>query len=125
MKVNVALTLRASSSGQQDCMAFQPSHVGGSASTMDQAVNGSSNCLLMNPNSRGNVNMGFPNGQVHSGMSLTRESSAADYQDCVMSHPVFLGGESWDSSLDATCPQARDKAKMRYNEKKKTRMYIS
>lgn len=109
-------------------MAFQPSQLGVSASVM-QAMNGSSNCLVMNPTPSRNINLGFPAGQVHSGISLslsniTGESSATDYQDCGMS-PVFLTGESWESSLEASCPQARDKAKMRYNEKKKTRTYVS
>uniref|UniRef100_A0A2N9IUI1 B box-type domain-containing protein n=1 Tax=Fagus sylvatica TaxID=28930 RepID=A0A2N9IUI1_FAGSY len=119
---------KASSSGQQDCIAFQSSHVGGSTSMM-QAVNGSPNCLLLNPTHTRNINLGFPPGQVHSSISLslsniTGESSAADYQDCGLS-PVFLTVESpWESNLEASCPQARDKAKMRYNEKKKSRTYV-
>lgn len=83
--------------------------------------------MLMNPNCNRNINIGFPNPQqVHSSMSLslsniTGESSAADYQDCGLS-PVFLPGEApWEPNLEISCPQARDKAKMRYNEKKKTR----
>ncbi|KAB1226581.1 Zinc finger protein CONSTANS-LIKE 12 [Morella rubra] len=117
--------LEASSSGQQDCVAFQSSQVGGSTNIL-QAMNGSSNCLLMNGTCAGNINLAFPSGQVHSSMSLslsniTGESSAADYQDCGLS-PVFLTVESpWESNLEATSPQARDKAKMRYNEKKKSR----
>lgn len=83
----------------------------------------------MNPSSNGNLNIGFPNGQVHSSISLslsniTGESSAADYQDCGLS-PAFLTETSWDPSMEVIGPQAkdrnRDKAKMRYNEKKKTR----
>lgn len=109
-------------------MTFQSSCVGGSASLM-HAMSASSNCMLLNPACTRNINLGFPAGQVHSSMSLslsniTGESSAADYQDCGLS-PVFLAGESWDSTLEASCPQARDKAKMRYNEKKKTRTYVS
>ena len=75
------------------------------------------------------MGLGFPGGQVHASVSLslsnvTGESSAADYQDCGLSQ-AFLAGESpWTSNLDAHCPQARDKAKMRYNEKKKTRTYV-
>ncbi|KAJ8763780.1 hypothetical protein K2173_003562 [Erythroxylum novogranatense] len=76
------------------------------------------------------INLGFPvgSGQLHSSISLslsniTGESSATDYQDCGLS-PVFLTGESpWESNLEASCPQARHKAKMRYNEKKKTRTF--
>lgn len=110
-------------------MAFQSSQVGGSTNIL-QAMNGSSNCLLMNGTCAGNINLAFPSGQVHSSMSLslsniTGESSAADYQDCGLS-PVFLTAESpWESNLEATSPQARDKAKMRYNEKKKSRTYAS
>ncbi|KAE8075752.1 hypothetical protein FH972_014441 [Carpinus fangiana] len=119
--------LEASSLGQQDCVAFQSSHAGGLNSVM-QAMNDSANCLLMNPTCTRNINLGFPIGQVHSGISIslsniTGESSAADYQDCGLS-PVFLTAESpWESNLETSCPQARDKAKMRYNEKKKSRTF--
>ncbi|TXG55328.1 hypothetical protein EZV62_020584 [Acer yangbiense] len=119
--------LEASSLGQLDCGAFQSSCVGGTANVL-QGMNGSANCMLMNPGCNRNINLGFPTGQVHSSMSLslsniTGESSAADYQDCGLS-PVFLTGESpWEPNLEASCPQARDKAKMRYNEKKKTRTF--
>ncbi|PON68782.1 Zinc finger-domain containing protein [Parasponia andersonii] len=118
--------IEASSSGQQDYMGFQPPHLGGSANVV-QAMNGGSNCVLVNPTSSRNINLRFPAGQVHSVIShslsnITGESSATDYQDCGIS-PAFLTGESWDSSLEASCPQARDKAKMRYNEKKKTRTF--
>lgn len=80
--------------------------------------------MLMNPN----ICPGFASGQVPSSMSLslsniTGECSAADYQDCELS-TLFLTGESpWDSNFEPSCPRARDKAKMRYNEKKKTRMF--
>ena len=92
-------------------------------------MSGCANSMLMNPSCSRNIGLGFPTGQVHSTISLslsniTGESSAADYQDCGLS-PVFLTSESpWESNLEASCPQARDKAKMRYNEKKKTRMYV-
>lgn len=110
-------------------MAFQSSHLGGSTSVM-QSINGNANCLPMNQPCTGNLNLGLPTGQVHSSMSLslsniTGESSVADYQDCGLS-PVFLTVESlWESNLEASCPQAREKAKMRYNEKKKSRSYAS
>lgn len=51
----------------------------------------------------------------------TGESSAVDYQDCGVS-PMLLNNES--STLDANYPQARTEAKMRYNQKKKSRKYI-
>ncbi|XP_015881102.2 putative zinc finger protein CONSTANS-LIKE 11 [Ziziphus jujuba] len=118
--------IEASSSVKKECVTFQSSCVGGSSSLM-HAMNGGSNCLLVNPTGSRNINLGFPAGQVHSTMSLslsniTGESSAADYQDCGLS-PSFLTGESWESTLEGSCPQARDKAKMRYNEKKKTRTF--
>lgn len=94
-----------------------------------QAVAGCSDQLLFNPNGNTNINLSFPSGQVHPSISLsvshlTGESNVADYQDCGVS-PIFLSGESpWDSNLEASGPQARDKAKMRYNEKKKARTYV-
>ncbi|KAL3509656.1 hypothetical protein ACH5RR_029057 [Cinchona calisaya] len=124
---HVENALEASSAGQTECIGFQSSQLGGPANLM-QTMNTSSNCMLMNPSCSRNIGLGFPTGQVHSSISLslsniTGESSAADYQDCGLS-PVFLTGESpWESGLEASCPQARDKAKMRYNEKKKTRTF--
>ncbi|KAI4334082.1 hypothetical protein L6164_018817 [Bauhinia variegata] len=91
--------LEASSSVQQECVPFQSSRAGGSAGVM-QAINGSANGVLMNPSCNGNINLGFPQGQVPS----------SDHTP-------------WESNLEPACPQARDKAKMRYNEKKKTRMF--
>ncbi|KAL7142266.1 hypothetical protein ABFS83_08G112500 [Erythranthe nasuta] len=103
--------LEASSSVQQECIAFQPQN----------------NCMIMNSN----VGVGYANnGQVPTSMSLalsniTRESttSTSEYQDYGLS-PLFLTGDSsWDSNFEPSCPHARDKAKMRYNEKKKTRTF--
>ncbi|XP_022845380.1 zinc finger protein CONSTANS-LIKE 12-like [Olea europaea var. sylvestris] len=119
----------ASSSGQKDCRVFhQPSsHVAAGSRNLMQT-----NCMVMNPAAacnRSSIGLGFPNCQLPSTISLslsniTGESSAADYQDCGLS-PMFLTGDNsrWDSNLEASCPRARDKAKMRYNEKKKTRMF--
>lgn len=89
----------------------------------------SSDCIVTNPSGNGNINQSFLAGEVPPTLSgslslsnITGESSVVDCQDCVLS-PVFLGGESpWESNLEPRCPQARDKAKIRYNEKKKTRM---
>lgn len=109
-------------------MAFQSSHVAASPNLV-QAISVSTNGMMMNPSCNRSINLGFPTGPVHSNMSLplsniTGESSVTDYQDCGLS-PMFLTGESpWDSNLEVGCPEARDKAKMRYNEKKKTRMYV-
>nr|XP_027060892.1 putative zinc finger protein CONSTANS-LIKE 11 [Coffea arabica] len=124
---HVENTFEASSAGQAEGIGFQSSRIVGSASLM-QTMNASPNCMLMNPSCNRNIGLGFPTGQVPSSISLslsniTGESSAADYQDCGLS-PAFLTGESpWDSGLETSCPQARDKAKMRYNEKKKTRTF--
>lgn len=90
-----------------------------------QAMSAGASCMIMNPN----VSLGFTSGQLPSSLSLalsniTGESNAAEYQDCGPS-PLFLTSDSpWDLNLEPCCPQARDKAKMRYNEKKKTRMYV-
>lgn len=77
-----------------------------------------------------NLGLGFGNGQAPSSLplmtSITGESSVSEYQDCGLS-PMFLtaGDSRWDSNFEAmSSPQARDKAKMRYNEKKKTRTYV-
>lgn len=116
---HIESTLEASSFVQQDCLCFPHS-----STNLILAMNSNSNCMLMNPN----ICPGFASGQVPSSMSLslsniTGECSAADYEDCELS-TLFLTGESpWDSNFEPSCPRARDKAKMRYNEKKRTRMF--
>uniref|UniRef100_A0A199UA02 B box-type domain-containing protein n=1 Tax=Manihot esculenta TaxID=3983 RepID=A0A199UA02_MANES len=114
----------------QDCITFHSPQVTYSTS-MIHAMYGSTSCLYMNSSCNRRIKLGFPtaSGQIHSSISLslsniTGESSAADYQDCGLS-PVFLASESpWKLNLETSCPQAKDKAKMRYKEKKKTRIYI-
>ncbi|KDP38303.1 hypothetical protein JCGZ_05189 [Jatropha curcas] len=120
--------IEVSSSRKQDCVVFQLPPVVGMTG-MIPPINESLDCLFMDPNCNININLGFPTGagQVHSSMSfssnITGESSAADYQDCGLS-PVFLPNKSpWELNLETSSPQARDKAKMRYNEKKKTRKF--
>lgn len=83
-----------------------------------QAVSGGGGNMLMNPScNQSVVNLGFPNMPL-SLSNITGESSATDYQDCGLS-PMFLTRESlWESNFESS-PQARDKAKMRYNEKRK------
>ncbi|KAH6795984.1 hypothetical protein C2S51_036970 [Perilla frutescens var. frutescens] len=96
----------------------------GGATNLMQAMSSSASCMLMNPS----IGLGFANGQAPLSMplmtSITGESSVSEYQDCGLS-PLFLTGDSrWDSNFEAmSSPQARDKAKMRYNEKKKTRTF--
>ncbi|XVF44529.1 hypothetical protein PTKIN_Ptkin02bG0131200 [Pterospermum kingtungense] len=120
-------TLEASSSAQHQCMPLPSSQVGGSASMM-AAMTVTFNCMLMNPGCNRNINLGYAVGQIPSTIALSLssiagENSPADYQDCGLS-PALLTGESpWELNLEASCPQARDKAKMRYNEKKKTRTF--
>ncbi|CAL9093821.1 unnamed protein product [Musa acuminata var. zebrina] len=118
---------KTSSSVQQDCMALQSSY-------MFQPTNagqiGSSNAdpSFINVDNNRSGNFIFHTGNVCPTISLslsnlTGESSAADYQDRGVS-PTFLTGEStWDSNLEPGCPQARNEAKMRYNEKKKSRLF--
>ncbi|KAA3482669.1 zinc finger protein CONSTANS-LIKE 12-like [Gossypium australe] len=121
----IETTLQASSSVKKDCVPFPSSQVGGLASMMASMI-GTSNCMLINPGC--NINLGYPVGQIpstmaHSLSTIAVENSPADYQDCGLA-PVFLTGESpWESNLEVSCPQARDKAKIRYNEKKKTRIF--
>lgn len=108
--------------GQHDCMTLQSSRAIGTIGAT-QAVTACLDQVLFDPSSNRNINVGFPSGQL-SVSNLTGESNAGDYQDCGVS-PLFLSSESpWDSSLESSCPQARDKAKMRYKEKKKTRTYV-
>ncbi|PIN20353.1 hypothetical protein CDL12_06944 [Handroanthus impetiginosus] len=73
-------------------------------------------------------NLGFTR-QAHSGLSfsgLTGESSAGDYQDCVVSSSMLIMGEPpWappgpESSMP---PSSRSNAVMRYKEKRKTRKF--
>ena len=121
------MKIKASSPRQHDCSAFPSSCAAGSSVT--EAMNGSVGCMLVNPCCSRNMGLGFPGGQVHESVSLsllniTGESSAANYRDCGLS-PSFLTSESpWASNMDANCPQSREKAKMRYYEKKKTRTYV-
>ncbi|KAK6116319.1 hypothetical protein DH2020_049946 [Rehmannia glutinosa] len=66
--------------------------------------------------------------QAHSGLSfsgITGESSAGDYQDCVVSSTPIMGEPPWyppgsESSIPST---TRSDAVMRYKEKKKARKF--
>ncbi|KAL8088091.1 hypothetical protein AgCh_038018 [Apium graveolens] len=106
---------QAASLPQHDCITFQSTQINRSASLL-QAMSGSASMacgLSSTPFTPGPLSL----------TTITGESSVADYQDCGLS-PVFVAGESpLESSLDTSFPQARAKAKMRYNEKKKTRMF--
>ncbi|KAF8410893.1 hypothetical protein HHK36_003430 [Tetracentron sinense] len=61
----------------------------------------------------------------HSFSGMTGESSAGDYQDCVVSSMFLMGEPPWyPPSLENSNPSAsRDSAVMRYKEKKKTRKF--
>jgi hypothetical protein len=106
-------------------MIFPSSGAGGSTNLM-QGINNGANCALMTPSCNRSMPLGFPQSQTHSGISIqlpniNGESSVTELLDCALP-PVFQPGEShWESNLEGACPQARDKAKMRYQEKKKTR----
>ncbi|XP_054816713.1 putative zinc finger protein CONSTANS-LIKE 11 isoform X2 [Prosopis cineraria] len=130
-------TMEASSSVQQGCVGFQSSREGGSGS-MIQGMNRNANCVLMNPSCNGEMNMGFPQGQVHSSMPLSlptincdsdttttdfQDCATSEFQDCGLSPTLLTVDTPWESNLGSTCPQAREKAKMRYIEKKKTRTF--
>ncbi|KAG6420431.1 hypothetical protein SASPL_116958 [Salvia splendens] len=101
------ITHEASMPAQHDCIGLQPPS-------------------LMQGMSPPDISLGFgANGQGSPSLPLIKgESSVSEYQDCGLS-PLFLTGDSrWDSNFEAmSSPQARDKAKMRYNAKKKTRTF--
>ncbi|OAY67516.1 Zinc finger protein CONSTANS-LIKE 12, partial [Ananas comosus] len=116
----------ASSLVQYDCRTIPSSHIVEPANVL-QALSDSDHFLLSMSSNR-NINLSFPHGNVYPNISLslsnlTGESSVADYQDCEAS-PIFLAGESLcDSNMETGQPQARNEAKMRYNEKKKSRLF--
>ncbi|KAL6536873.1 hypothetical protein OROHE_012457 [Orobanche hederae] len=120
---HIESALEASSSVQQECVGLQPPQVDRSTNLM-QAMSTGASCMIMNPN----VSLGFTSGQPPSSLCLalsniTGESNAAEYQDCGLSPLILTSDSPWGLNLEPCCPQARDKAKMRYNEKKKTRMF--
>ncbi|XP_038986115.1 putative zinc finger protein CONSTANS-LIKE 11 isoform X1 [Phoenix dactylifera] len=124
---HIDLAVKVSSSVQHDCMTLQSSQIVGPAGAL-QALNSNPDQLLLNLHGNINDSLYFPSGNVCPNISLslsnlTGESSAADYQDCGVS-PMFLTGESpWNSNLETGRPHARNEAKMRYNEKKKSRLF--
>ncbi|KAK4779306.1 hypothetical protein SAY86_006834 [Trapa natans] len=81
-----------------------------------------SGSIFMNPPPTGShsIRLGYPSPSI----SLSNQgTTASDFKECSIS-PILLSVESpWDPNHDGSSPQARDKAKMRYNEKKKTRMF--
>lgn len=83
--------------------------------------------MMLSFQSNRDVSMSISSGNVCRTMllslsDLTGESRVADYQDCGVS-PMYLSGESpWDSNIETSRPQARNEAKLRYNEKKKSRL---
>ncbi|OAY67506.1 Zinc finger protein CONSTANS-LIKE 12 [Ananas comosus] len=123
---HVENALEASSLVQYDCRTIPSSHIVEPANVL-QALSDSDHFLLSMSSNR-NINLSFPHGNVYPNISLsisnlTGESSVADYQDCEAS-PIFLAGESLcDSNMETGQPQARNEAKMRYNEKKKNRLF--
>nr|GMC70545.1 putative zinc finger protein CONSTANS-LIKE 11 [Ipomoea batatas] len=111
-----------SSSGRQECIGLEWLPIGSSVNLAPAM-----NCMLMNPppSTTCNKNNGLrlPTGQqaAHSLSNITTgDSSVADYQDCGLSPSLLNAAGDFEVSCS---PQARDKAKMRYHEKKKTRTY--
>ncbi|CAL9119270.1 unnamed protein product [Musa textilis] len=125
--INVIYWVQATSSVQHDCMALQSSYMF-QATNAGQIGNSNADPSFINVNNKRSGNFIFHTGNVCPTISLSLsnlagERSAADYQDCGVS-PTFLTGEStWDSNLEPGRPQARNEAKMRYNEKKKSRLF--
>ncbi|KAJ0983060.1 hypothetical protein J5N97_011315 [Dioscorea zingiberensis] len=99
-----------------ECVTLQALHDNVDQGGMD--INGNWNQEACLPSGTDNKNISA------SLSNHTGESSAVDYQDCGVS-PILINNESplWDSNLDANYPQARNEAKMRYNEKKKSRSF--
>ncbi|WMV30792.1 hypothetical protein MTR67_024177 [Solanum verrucosum] len=124
---NVETSHEATSSVQQEYMGLQSSQMSAAASSTNllQTMSANANCMLMNSNCNGSIGaLPFLPAPIHPSMSLslsniTGESCAE--QDCGLS-PGFLNEAPWDLSLE-NCPQKRHEAKMRYNEKKKTRTF--
>ncbi|GMH11040.1 hypothetical protein Nepgr_012881 [Nepenthes gracilis] len=99
--------------------------IGGSANMMVSLGGVSMNASCM---TRRNIGSGFPQVQVPSSISLslsniTAESSVSDCQDLGLSSASLMGKSPWESSFETSCLNARDKAKIRYNDKKKTRTF--
>ncbi|CAL9119278.1 unnamed protein product [Musa textilis] len=123
---HIESTVEAASSVQHDCMALQSSYMF-QATNAGQIGNSNADPSFINVNNKRSGNFIFHTGNVCPTISLSLsnlagERSAADYQDCGVS-PTFLTGEStWDSNLKPGRPQVRNEAKMRYNEKKKSRL---
>ncbi|MCD7469179.1 hypothetical protein HAX54_008029 [Datura stramonium] len=123
---NYVETALEASSGQHECIGFQSSQEAAGASSENLLQ--TANFMLMNPSCNKNIGLVLPTAPVHSRSlsvsNITGESSAGtDYQDCGLS-PLFLTNESpLDWRSEASCIQARNEAKMRYNEKKKTRTF--
>ncbi|XP_028785679.1 putative zinc finger protein CONSTANS-LIKE 11 [Neltuma alba] len=129
-------SMEASSSVQQCCVGFQSSsREGGSGSTI-QRMNNNANCALMDTSCNRKMNLGFPQGQVHSSIPLSlptincdsdttttdfQDCATSEFQDCVLSPALLTVDTPWESKLG--CPQARERAKLRYIEKKKTRTF--
>ncbi|KAL1325050.1 hypothetical protein AAHE18_13G133500 [Arachis hypogaea] len=111
-------------SGDQAIFLPNLPKAGGSASEM-YGINSNENCVLMPPSCNENSNLGFSKGsQLYSSMSLPlpngeSEIGATDYQDSGLSSMFPMGDLSMEPISKGTCQQAREKAKLRLNEKKK------
>ncbi|KAI9071262.1 hypothetical protein K1719_046768 [Acacia pycnantha] len=120
--------LEASSlSVQQDCVAFQSCSSSESVN-LGHSINSNANPIPMNLSCNQNVNLQYPNGQAHPNMSVSLSNISGEISKTVPDHqvcglpPAFLAGVS-QPNFGSPGPQARDKAKRRYNEKKKKREF--
>nr|UOF76515.1 CONSTANS-like protein [Olimarabidopsis pumila] len=101
--------LETTSPGQQDCTSYQ-------SGSFQMSINTTGLPLPPSP---------VLFGQIHPTMSLniTGESSAVDYQDCGMSPGFIMSETPWESTLEISCPHARNQAKLRYKEKRLKRSF--
>ncbi|CAN4094167.1 unnamed protein product [Withania somnifera] len=122
-------TALEASSGRHECIEFQSSHeaAGASSENVSQTMRATAAFMHMNPSCNKKIGLLFPPASVNSrslSSNITGESSAGtDYQDCGLSPHCLTDKSSWDWRSEASFQQARNEAKMRYNEKKKTRTF--
>ncbi|XP_073222321.1 putative zinc finger protein CONSTANS-LIKE 11 [Cicer arietinum] len=105
----IETAVEASSSVQQDYVDYQSSGAS------------NANCALMTPSCNQGMSLGFPQSQIHSDISIQLPTMISGEN---MPKEFHDGGlPPWESNLEGKCPLAREKAIMRYMEKKKTRTF--
>ncbi|PKU85993.1 Zinc finger protein CONSTANS-LIKE 12 [Dendrobium catenatum] len=94
-----------------------------------QAANGDANQLLLDQSGNVNINLSFhpPNASPNMPFLLlnpiTGDSSAAPYQDHGVSPIILPEKLTWNSNNEIRFSRTRNEAKIRYNDKKKSRLY--